>query len=243
VRVAILSDIHGFDLALDVALADIDARGPFDEVIVAGDLCEIGPRPDRVLEEVRRRRFTVLTGNTDRDIVFGARSGVTSDEVAYAIQRIGDDGVEFLARLPFSRRITPSGGVSPDHDLLVFHANPWNLYDRLDPAWDDGELTRLIGIARAHTMAFGHIHICYVRQVGAVQFFDVSAVGNPKDGDLRVKYGIATWDPVAMGWGCEIVRLEYPIEATESQVYECGVPDAERVAQKLRRASYGKRNR
>ncbi len=44
-RVAVMSDIHGFNLALETVLADLDAQGPFDEVIVAGDLCEVGPGP------------------------------------------------------------------------------------------------------------------------------------------------------------------------------------------------------
>ncbi|MEA2594744.1 MAG: hypothetical protein QOF01_1213, partial [Thermomicrobiales bacterium] len=44
-RVAVMSDIHGFSLALETVLADIDLQGPFDEVVVAGDLCEVGPAP------------------------------------------------------------------------------------------------------------------------------------------------------------------------------------------------------
>jgi len=240
-RVAILSDIHGFDLALEVVLADIDRRGPFDEVIVAGDLCEIGPRPDRVLQLLRERRYTLLTGNTDRDIVYGARLGEPTEEIAYALRMIGPAGVETLARLPLTRRITPAGGVSPDNDLLIFHANPWNLYDRLDPEWPDEELLRLIGLARASTMAFGHVHICYQRQVGPFALLDVAAVGNPKDGDLRCKYGIATWNTDMRRWETELVRLDYPLDATEAQLLASDVPDKERVLKKLLRASYGKR--
>jgi predicted phosphodiesterase len=241
VRVAILSDIHGFDLALEVVLADIDRRGPFDEIIVAGDLCEIGPRPDRVLELLRERRATVLTGNTDRDIVYGARQTDPTDEVAYALRMLGPEGVAFLAKLPFSRRITPPGGVTPDNDLLVFHANPWNLYDRLDPEWPDEELLRLIGLARAATLVFGHVHICYERQVGPFSLLDVAAVGNPKDGDLRCKYGIVAWDADAMRWETELVRLDYPLEATEAQILASDVPDKDKVLKKLKRATYGKR--
>ena len=240
-RVAIISDIHGFDLALETVLADIDRRGPFDEVVVAGDLCEIGPRPDRVLELLRERRYTLLIGKTDRDIVYGSRLESPTEEVAYAARLIGPAGIELLAKLPFSRRITPPGGASPEHDLLVFHANPWNLYDRLDPAWPDDELLRLIGLARAALLAFGHIHICYERQVGPFMLFDVSAVGNPKDGDLRCKYGIATWDAASATWSTELVRLDYPLGETEVQLLESDVPDKERVLKKLQRASYGKR--
>ena len=36
-RVAIMSDIHGFDLALRSVLADIDANGPFDRIEFYGN--------------------------------------------------------------------------------------------------------------------------------------------------------------------------------------------------------------
>jgi hypothetical protein len=48
-RVAVMSDIHGFNFALETVLADLDQQGPFDEVVVAGDLCEVGPAPADVL--------------------------------------------------------------------------------------------------------------------------------------------------------------------------------------------------
>ena len=67
-RVAVLSDIHGFDLAFETVLADLDATGPYDAVVIAGDLCEIGPRPDRVIELIRERGYAAVQGNTDADI-------------------------------------------------------------------------------------------------------------------------------------------------------------------------------
>ena len=76
---------------------------------------------------------------------------------------------------------------------------------------------------------------------GLSRLFDVSAVGNPKDGDLRCKYGIATWDAASATWSTELVRLDYPLGETEVQLLESDVPDKERVLKKLQRASYGKR--
>ena len=37
-RVALLSDIHGNLTALEAVLADMRSQGPFDQVVVAGDL-------------------------------------------------------------------------------------------------------------------------------------------------------------------------------------------------------------
>jgi predicted phosphodiesterase len=237
-RVAVMSDIHGFSLALETVLADIDGQGPFDEVVVAGDLCEVGPAPAEVLDLLRARECSVLQGNTDFDIVVAARHGEAEGEVAYAIAQIGPSGVDYLARLPFSRRITPPGGRSSDDELLVVHANPHNLTDKLDPELSDDELRDFIGDTRAAAIAFGHIHICYVRELDGTLLVDVSAVGNPKDGDLRCKYGILTWDEESRGWHAELRKLDYPLEATAAQILASPLPDPEKVLRKLIKASY-----
>jgi predicted phosphodiesterase len=236
-RVAVMSDIHGFDLALKTVIADLERHEPLDQIVVAGDLCEVGPAPASVLAILQEKaddpRWTVLKGNTDRDIVEGSRDGMD-----FVVDQIGPEGVSYLATLPFSHRITPPGGTSPDDDLLVVHANPHDLDERLDPRWSDADLMAVIGETRAKAIAFGHIHICYVRDVNGILLVDVSAVGNPKDGDLRCAYGIIEWDADARTWQAEIHRLDYPIEETEEQIMNSDLPRPEKAIQKLMRASY-----
>src|SRR6476619_6341427 len=109
-RIAVMSDIHGFDLALETVRADLEARGPFDEIVVAGDLCLVGPAPERVLDRLGDGNYTVLCGNTDRDIVAAASSADVPAEFAFALRQIEPRGVAYLATLPFARRITPPAG-------------------------------------------------------------------------------------------------------------------------------------
>jgi predicted phosphodiesterase len=237
-RIAVLSDIHGFSIALERVLAHIDATGPYGAVVVAGDLCEVGPDPEGVLAVLRERDFVVLMGNTDYDIVEAARFRDGPESLEYAIRHIGDEGVAYLASLPFSHRITPPEGVSPSDDLLVVHANPHNLLDRFDPAMSDRELREVKGDAEAAVIAFGHIHICYIRNLDETLLVDVSAVGNPKDGDLRCKYGVITWDAETREWSAEIVKLDYPLDETAEQILNSDLPNPEKVLKKLKKASY-----
>jgi predicted phosphodiesterase len=235
VRIAVMSDIHGFSLAFETVLIDLESQGPFDEVIVAGDLCEVGPAPDEVLDMLRERDFTVLQGNTDADLVEEASvNGLNY----HTLKKIGREGVEYLEGLGFSRRITPPGGESPTHDLLVFHANPHDLTGQLHPDWSDRELLAMIGGERAAVMAFGHVHINYTRQVGDCFLADVSAVGNPKDRDLRCKYGIFTWNGDTKTWSTEMRKLPYPLAETEAQIRASDLPKPEKTLRKLVEASY-----
>jgi predicted phosphodiesterase len=237
-RVAVLSDIHGFSLALETVLADLDRQGPFDEIVVAGDLCEVGPDPAGVLDLLQARGLSAIYGNTDFEIVEAFGEGDDDGANGFVIDQIGPDGVAYLASLPFSRRITPPGGTSPDDDLLVVHANPHDVYEKLDPEASDDELREIIGQTRAAAIAFGHIHICYIRQLDDTLLVDVSAVGNPKDEDLRCKYGILTWDDTRRRWNAVLRKLEYPLEATADQIRASDLPNAEKVLKKLIKASY-----
>lgn len=237
-RVAVMSDIHGYNLALATVLADIEAQGPFDEVVVAGDLVEGGPGPAEVLQMLQGGAFTVLRGNTDRDVVMSADEGWDDSEFRYVLDQIGDDGVAFLASLPFSRRISPPGGASPDDDLLVVHANPHDLERKIAPSLSEREVEELLAGTRAAALAFGHIHIAYIRQLERALLIDVSAVGNPKDRDLRCKYGIITWDESTRAWTAEIRRLPYPLEETVEQIMASDLPNPEKTRKKLEKASY-----
>lgn len=234
-RVVVMSDIHGFSLALDTVIADMEAIADIDVVVIAGDLCEVGPDPLGVLDRLRSHPdWIVLKGNTDDDIVASELGG----NVAYAVSEIGREGVEWLASLPFSHRIHPPGHPDDARSLLVFHANPHDLRGRLDPTANDDQLRDVIGDAVFQTLAFGHVHISYQRQLDGRQLVDVSAVGNPKDGDLRCAYGIITWDEATNGWLAEIRRLEYPLEDTLEQIQASGLQNPDKVARVLQRASY-----
>ncbi len=237
-RVAIMSDIHGFDLAFRAVLDDIDRNGPFDLIAVAGDLCVIGPRPDEVVRIAREREFAVVMGNTDFELVEGWRNGLDDPEIRYAAPLLGSEGMAWLEALPFEVRVSPPGARGPGDDLLIVHANPRNLHDSLDPDLPDVELLRLIGRTEAAMIAFGHVHLCYIRQVGRYLLMDVSAVGNSKNHDLSSKWGIATWDEADCKWSAELRTVPYPLEETRAEIIACGVPSARKVIRKLEQAAY-----
>ena len=237
-KIAVMSDVHGFDLALETVLQDIERRGPFAEVIVAGDLCKGGPAPRRVLDVLTASGCTLLLGNTDHDLVLAAQTAGATPEEAYTIHQIGADGIALLAGLPHQRRITPPGGTSPADDLLVVHANPHDLETKITPEMDDYRARVVLRDVAAAAIAFGHHHVSHVRQLNGRLLVDISAVGNPKDGDLRCRYGILSWDALRKSWSAEIVKLPYPVSETLLEMRASGMPDPERAVRRLLRASY-----
>lgn len=230
-----ISDIHGFSLALHTVLGDVLRHGPFDHVVVAGDLCEGGPAPTDVLRRLQAESLPCVMGNTDRDIAAGTRASAMA---AWTRERIGEDGVRLLARLPFEHRIKPATDRPEDDDLLVVHANPLNLERHLDPDAPDHAVRELIGDTRAGAIAFGHLHVPYVRRIDQRVLVDVSSVGTPKDGDLRSAWGDLTWNDERSRWDAQIRRVDYPIDDTIEQILTCGMPRPEKLIKSLLRASY-----
>jgi predicted phosphodiesterase len=234
-KVAVLSDIHGFSISFDRVLADIANEPDLDRIVIAGDLCEGGPDPKGVLERIAALDAVVLQGNTDRDVAEGYRE---SDGAQFTASELGDDGLRYLRNLRFSERITPPGGASPDDDLLVVHANPLDQDRHVPPDASPRELRELLGETRAAVIAFGHLHIAYIRELPDMTLIDVSAVGNPKDGDLRSKWGLLAWDETAKRWSVELRFVDYALEETEAQIRASGLPNPESAIRKLRKASY-----
>jgi|SRR5579883_2026192 predicted phosphodiesterase len=235
-RIAVISDIHGNQLALEAVLQDLERQPRCDQLVIAGDLCLNGPRPREVLQIVRGLRCPVIQGNVDLETVTQApeKGEKKRNTVSWTREEIGQEGVRYLAGLPFSYRVNNPGG----RDLLIVHANPLNLEDALFPNADDEILEKLLeGLdERVGALAFGHLHIAYTRRWRGLLLADVASCGVPRDEDLRAAYGILTWQDGQ--WDAEIRRVPYDVQAVVKQIKSCGMPNAEKRIKVLLEARY-----
>lgn len=234
-RVAVISDIHGNQLAFEAVLRDLAEQPGIDQTVIAGDLCLNGPRPRQALEMVRELRCPVIQGNVDAEVANGApdKGAKKRTTVSWTREEIGQNGIDYLAGLPFSQRI-----AGPEDDLLIVHANPLNLDDTIFPNAPDTELERLLGGLddEIGALAFGHLHIAYTRRWRQLLLADVASCGLPRDEDLRAAYGILTSQDGA--WQAEIRRVAYDVEAVVKQIKTCGMPNADKRVKTLLEARY-----
>ena len=226
-RAAIFSDTHGNLVALDAVLADLKAGGTSDLMIMAGDLALLGPRPAETVDRIRGLNCLVLRGNTDQYVV--DNTGGAHD---WAREQLGEERLCYLAGLPFAYSVQPA----PGRELLIFHANPRNVEDPLGPERPEDQVQSLTAGTGAEVMAFGHVHIPYVRRVGDKTLFDIASVGLPRDGDRRAAYGIAEW--AGGKWRLEHRRVPYDIDAVVADMRTCGMPNAEKNINILLSARY-----
>jgi predicted phosphodiesterase len=236
-RVAVISDIHGNQLAFEAVLHDLGEQPGIDQVVIAGDLCLNGPRPRQALEMALELRCPVIQGNVDFEVANGApdKGAKKRTTVSWTREEIGQIGIDYLAGLPFLHRVSLPGD---GNDLLIVHANPLNLDEAIFPNAPDSELERLFGglDSAISALAFGHLHIAYTRRWRHLLLADVASCGLPRDEDLRAAYGILTHQNGA--WQAEIRRVAYDVEAVVKQIKTCGMPNADKRVKTLLEARY-----
>jgi putative phosphoesterase len=233
-RIAILSDIHGNLLSLDACLADLDAQGGADAVIAAGDLCLDGPKPKKVLQRLEQLGIQAVRGNTDRYLgdAEGERfDGVEDAQLTWTRRELGEQSLSWLRELPFAMRIGED-----DNQLLIVHANPVSDDEHLWPDADESVLERMIGDERATAIAFGHLHLPYVRIWRGKLLVNVASAGLPKDGDPRASYAILT--ERRGGWEVKHRRVPFDVKKVATQLADCGIPNSVELIATLRRHRY-----
>jgi predicted phosphodiesterase len=226
-RIGLLSDIHGNFAALAAVAAALDAAGPFDDVAVAGDLLQGGPRPREVWDLLTDRGWRLVRGNEDDSLQIDRPVNYLGAEeyraaflagTAWTRRQIGPDILSRLAALPDRwRRSTPGG------DLLVVHASPRSIVDQAGGIHNSlTEVTDAYSGTGAAAIAFGHYHQGFVRPTPFALLINVASVGLPRDGRALAAYTIVTVS--VEGWVVEQRQVPYDREEERRVAAERGLP-------------------
>jgi putative phosphoesterase len=233
-RLAVLSDIHGNLVSLDACIADLQAQGGADVIVAAGDLCLDGPKPRKVLQRLEQLGVQCVRGNTERYLADPRDESFESVEDAQLVwtrKDLGEKWLSWLRELPFALRIGDD-----DNQLLVVHANPKTDDEHLWPDADAATLERMIGDEPATAIAFGHLHLPYVRMWRGKLLVNVASAGLPKDGDPRACYAIFT--ERESGWQVKHRRVPFDVKKVATQLADCGIPASAELIATLRRHRY-----
>jgi predicted phosphodiesterase len=204
-RVAVLSDVHGNAVALAAVRKAIKAARP-DFVLVAGDHVLNGPEPGAAIDGIRELEAEgalVVQGNTDvavADFDYTAAfpwltEGVPDSFRAaaeWAHEAIGDDGVAWLRRLPFERRLWVG-----DTLVLVTHASPGSQTQGFDQALDASVVFERAARTDARIICCGHTHVPEIRDLGFKRIVNDGSAGYVFDGDPTASWALLEIDETA----------------------------------------------
>jgi putative phosphoesterase len=206
IRVAIVSDMHGNDLAFEAVEADIQNQ-KIDQIVCLGDAVQGGPQPAEVVQRLRRLNCPVVMGNADAWLISGEE---TADEgiPPERLKKMGDVRNWSLSQLTEEDRTfisdfqpTVSLHLEDGIDLLCFHGSPSSFDDVILPAAPEEEFRKFLGAHTGQILTGGHTHAQQIRRIGELFFFNPGSVGfayshNQPDDDFHAdpwaEYAILT---------------------------------------------------
>jgi predicted phosphodiesterase len=235
-RYALLSDIHGNLPALEAVLADIGHRPGVNGVFHLGDLVGYAPWPNEVVATLRAAHVTGVAGNYDSTVATdykhcGCRyedphqEALSHESYAWTRAQVSTETKRYLGALPFRIDLRPGGGHLPGATVALVHGTPSlnTVYWTADrPESFSLKMATLAGLKAGDTMAFGHTHIPWHREIDGLHFVNTGSVGRPKDGDWRAGYVLL--DVSDAGVGVEMVRVAYDVARAADAILESTLP-------------------
>jgi putative phosphoesterase len=211
-KIAVLSDIHGNYPALIAVSEHIQTWKP-DNVFVAGDIVNRGPRSSDCFEFIEEKRqncgWKVIRGNHEDYVIDHAGRKKPENErmvelykpVRFTVKQLNGN-IPKLISLPENIREFTSFG----HEIRIVHASMRHNRDGIYPETSDVELSEQIAPA-PKVFITGHTHRPLVRSLDGTVVINAGSCGLPFDGDRRTGYVQITWRKGR--WQAEIARLRY----------------------------------
>lgn len=234
-RLALISDQHGNDVAFRAVLGDLE-RAAADEIICLGDVAQGGAEPAATLDRLRALGCRTVMGNSDALLL-----EVPADPVEPIPERLLEVREWTLSELDhshldFLRSFRPK--LSRDYEgfsVLCFHGSPRSYDDILLPESDRASLASFRGY-EVDLLAGGHTHKQWARRIDDALFVNPGSVGISTDffrsnADERFRavaeYALVTLEE---GVSVEFRQVVYAASDVQSAAKASGRPYSEEWA-------------
>lgn len=221
-RVAIISDIHANLEALEKTV-EIIAQKDIDELVCLGDLVGYGANPNECIDLVKRHTNTVLLGNHDQAAINLKQAdyfNTYARQAAYWTNvALTEDHTQYLRSLPYTH---------VDTEFTFVHSSPYEP-EEWHYVFTIREASQNFGHFKTAVCFIGHSHVpgifCEDQRTKEIKkglryLINVGSVGQPRDGDWRLSFGIFDSD----SWSFEAVRSEYDVDTAADKIIRAGLP-------------------
>jgi predicted phosphodiesterase len=234
VRLALISDQHGNDVAFRAALADVERLG-VEEMVCLGDAVQGGAEPAQTLDRLAALGCATVLGNADAfllDVPTDSNEPVTERQLEvreWTLSQLDAAHLEQIrAFAPVVRR--ELDGVA----LLLFHGSPRSYDDVLLPELAGEALEPFLG-HNAALLAGGHTHLQWTRRIGDALYVNPGSVGISYDrhAESLGLRALAEWAVVTVADGTvavEFRQVPYAVEDVRAAAQRSGRPYADEWA-------------
>ena len=174
-RLALVSDLHGNELALETVLADARRAG-YDQLVCLGDVATLGPRPGAVLSRLRDLGCPCILGNHDEFMLDAplVRSYSEFPVVVASVDATREalSAGEFAFIGTFVRTLALG-------DVFLYHGTPRSNMEDLLATTPQERVDEMLDGKRAVVLAGGHTHLQMARQHRGMLLVNPGSLGLP----------------------------------------------------------------
>lgn len=174
-RLALVSDLHGNELALDAVLLDA-ARAGYDQLVCLGDVATLGPRPHAVLGRLRDLGCPCILGNHD-EFMLDAELIHSYSDVQLVVASVDATRESLTAdEIAFIRTFQRSLAFD---DVFLTHGTPRSNTEDLLANTPPERVDEMLDGRRALVLGCGHTHLQMLRQHRGMLIVNPGSLGMP----------------------------------------------------------------
>jgi predicted phosphodiesterase len=185
-RLALISDLHANEIALDAVLEDARRVG-YDQLVCLGDVPTLGPRPDVVLERLRAIGCACILGNHDEFMLDPAlvRSYSESPLIVASVdatrEALSAEAIAFIRTFERTLVLDVEGGSGRGgrSNVFLYHGTPRSNMEDLLAITPAERVDEMLDGKRALVLAGGHTHIQMLRQHHGMLIVNPGSIGMP----------------------------------------------------------------
>jgi len=227
-KIAVLSDIHSNQFALDAVINNIKSQG-VDLSVNLGDILYGPIAPRATYELLMQHDFVTICGNQDRQIYEATKADITANPtMQFILDDLGSEPLEWMRSLPFDKQLNDEIYLchgTPTHDLTYLLEDISKGYAQLR---SDQEISTLLAGNNSELICCGHTH-----QPRTVALASGQTIINPGSVGLQaytddepVLHSMENFSPHARYaiiekinglWNVEHINVAYDIEAAVNE--------------------------
>lgn len=180
-RIAIISDIHGNDIALESVLTKLVQDAP-DQIICLGDVVVTGPQPREALARLQALGCPVVMGNTDDWLLSPKPFTIRTDDdqklyevELWAAEQLTDADKAFIRTFQPIVKMELGNGRS----LLCCHGSPRSYMEGIFADTPSDKLAEILENVDGTAVFSGHTHVPLLRRYENTLLVNPGSVGLP----------------------------------------------------------------
>lgn len=218
-KIGVISDPHA---NLEAFRAVMDDMPEVDRIVCAGDLVNLGPDPNKVVELIRRKDILSVLGNHDNAVLNDKKNSINEDVskcLEWTIENLEKKNRKHLKKLSKTEKFE-----TENRDIFIAHGTPRKpLKEYLYPGTSNQALMKMTKKVDVDIIILGHTHVPLKKTIQSKKILNPGSVGQPRDRNPKAGYAVLEVGEEKIK--AEQFRVSYDVDKTMNKIKNAELPE------------------